>query len=148
VRPAGRATPVSWFQATTSSTRAPRHWHEEPAGEPRRPRSRRGAEGATARIFINFPKWGDDVHFTLAELRDGKPIAYPNEVFNPSDPDDPAAALALVQSVVVDPADRLWLLDTGSPMFQPTEVGGPKLVCVDLATDRVVRRIVLPYISV
>ncbi|SDY89868.1 Major royal jelly protein [Modestobacter sp. DSM 44400] len=42
-----------------------------------------------------------------------------------------------VQSIVVDPADRLWLLDTGSPMFAPTEHGGPKLVCVDLTTDEV-----------
>ena len=49
-----------------------------------------------------------------------------------------------VQSVVVDPADRLWILDTGSPMFRPTEHGGPKLVCVDLTTDEVVRTILFP----
>ena len=23
------------------------------------------------RIFVNYPKWGDDVQFTVAELRDG-----------------------------------------------------------------------------
>ena len=60
---------------------------------------------------------------------------------NQTDPNDPAAALVSVQSVVVDPADRLWILDTGSPMFQPTKYGGPKLVCVDLATDKVVKKI-------
>jgi sugar lactone lactonase YvrE len=49
-----------------------------------------------------------------------------------------------VQSVVVDPIDRLWILDTGSPMFQLTEYGGPKLVCVDLATDTIVRKIIFP----
>jgi hypothetical protein len=27
-----------------------------------------------------------------------------------------------------DPVDRLWVLDTGSPMFQRTEHGGPKLI--------------------
>ena len=96
------------------------------------------------RIFVNFPKWGDDVRFTVAELRDGQAVAYPDEAFNQSDPDDPAAALVSVQSVVVDPADRLWILDTGSPMFEPTRPGGPKLVCVDLATDRVVQRILFP----
>jgi sugar lactone lactonase YvrE len=93
---------------------------------------------------VNFPKWGDDVRFTVAELRDGRPVAYPDEELNRTREDDPAAALVSVQSVVVDPLDRLWILDTGSPMFRPTEVGGPKLVCVDLATDRVVRRILLP----
>ncbi len=36
------------------------------------------------------------------------------------------------------------VLDTGSPGFQPTTVGGPKLVCVDLSTDTVVQAIVPP----
>src|SRR5215218_10983802 len=71
------------------------------------------------RIFVNFPKWGDDVQFTVAEVRDGRAVAYPDEATNRTDPNDPAAALVSVQSVVVDPADRLWILDTGSPMFRP-----------------------------
>jgi len=96
------------------------------------------------RIFVNFPKWGDDVAFTVAEIRDGRPVAYPDEAFNRTDPNDPAAALVSVQSVVVDPADRLWILDTGSPMFKPTQYGGPKLVCVDLTSDRVVKTILFP----
>jgi sugar lactone lactonase YvrE len=96
------------------------------------------------RIFVNFPKWGDDVQFTVAEIRNGAPVAYPDQAFNTSDPNRPDAALVSVQSVVVDPADRLWILDTGSPMFQPTQFGGPKLVCVDLDTDAVTRKILLP----
>ena len=96
------------------------------------------------RIFVNFPKWGDEVTFTVAEIRDGQPVAYPDEETNRTDPDDPAAALVSVQSVVVDPADRLWILDTGSPLFQPTQYGGPKLVCVDLASNRVVKKILFP----
>jgi sugar lactone lactonase YvrE len=96
------------------------------------------------RIFVNFPKWGDEVPFTVAEIRDDETVAYPNETMNESKPQDPAAALVSVQSVVVDPADRLWILDTGSPMFQPTEYGGPKLVCVDLTTDKVVNKILIP----
>jgi sugar lactone lactonase YvrE len=96
------------------------------------------------RIFVNFPRWGDDVPFTVAEIRDGKAIAYPDEAINQTDRNDPAAGLVSVQSVVVDPADRLWILDTGSPMFQPTMYGGPKLVCVDLSTDKVIRKILFP----
>src|SRR5919107_2581194 len=84
------------------------------------------------RIFVNFPKWGDEVAFTVAEIRDGKTIAYPDEALNQTNENDLAAALVSVQSVVVDPLDRLWILDTGSQMFQPTKYGGPKLVCVDL----------------
>jgi sugar lactone lactonase YvrE len=93
------------------------------------------------RIFVNFPRWGDDVPFTVSEIRDGQAIAYPDEAINQADPNDQAAALVSVQSVVVDPVDRLWILDTGSPMFQPTKYGGPKLVCVDLASDKVIKKI-------
>jgi sugar lactone lactonase YvrE len=93
------------------------------------------------RIFINFPKWGDEVAFTVSEIRDGEMVAYPNEATNKTNPDDPAAALVSVQSVVVDPADCLWILDTGSPMFQPTKYGGPKLVCIDLTTDKLIKKI-------
>ncbi|HEY5736862.1 MAG TPA: L-dopachrome tautomerase-related protein [Nitrososphaeraceae archaeon] len=49
-----------------------------------------------------------------------------------------------MQSVVVDPMDRLWILDTGSPLFEPTIYGGPKMVCVNLAKDLVVKKIILP----
>src|SRR4051812_15657290 len=98
----------------------------------------------SGRIFVNFPKWGDAVEYTVAEVRDGETIPYPSQEFNQTDPNDPAAALVWVQSVVVDPADRLWILDTGSIAFQPTEYGGPKLVSVDLASDRVVQKILFP----
>jgi sugar lactone lactonase YvrE len=49
-----------------------------------------------------------------------------------------------VQSVVVDPAGRLWLLDTGSIELGPRIEGGAKLVCVDLARDAIVQTIVVP----
>jgi sugar lactone lactonase YvrE len=96
------------------------------------------------RIFVNFPRWGDEVPFTVSEIRDGEAVAYPDAAMNQTDPDDQAAALVSVQSVVVDPFDRLWILDTGSPLFQPTNYGGPKLVCVDLTIDKVVRKILFP----
>lgn len=96
------------------------------------------------RIFVNFPRWGDEVPFTVSEIRNGEAVAYPNEAINQNDAVDQASALVSVQSVVADPADRLWILDTGSPMFKPTEYGGPKLVCVDLTTNQVVKKILFP----
>jgi sugar lactone lactonase YvrE len=98
----------------------------------------------TGRIFVCFPKWGDDVRFTVGELRDGEVVPYPDQASNDNDGDADPYALVSVQSVVVDPADRLWLLDTGSPMFRPVEPGGPKLVQVDLATDEVAQTILFP----
>jgi sugar lactone lactonase YvrE len=96
------------------------------------------------RIFVNFPRWGDPVEFTVAELKDGKSIPYPNKDFNRLDKGRPADCLVSVQSVVVDPDDRLWLLDTGSVEWGPTFPGGPKLVGVDLKTDKVFKTISFP----
>lgn len=96
------------------------------------------------RIFVNFPKWGDDVQFTASEISNGRLVAYPDQSLNQTDDNDPANALVSVQSVIVDSVDRLWILDTGSPLFQPTEYGGPKMVCVDLNNDKVVKKILFP----
>jgi sugar lactone lactonase YvrE len=96
------------------------------------------------RIFVCYPRWGDPVEFTVAELRDGEEIAYPAADLNVFDEQRPAECLVSVQSVVVDPEGRLWLLDTGSIEFGPTVPGGPKLVCVDPEADRVVETIRLP----
>ena len=51
------------------------------------------------RIFVNFPKWGDDIPFTVAEIRDGQTRPYPNQAINQADANDPAATLMSVQSV-------------------------------------------------
>ena len=34
------------------------------------------------RIFVNFPRWGDEVSFTVSEVREGKAVAYPDEAMN------------------------------------------------------------------
>jgi len=98
----------------------------------------------SGRIFVCYPKWGDEVEFTVAEVKNGKPVAYPDPATNrPNGPRD-RDHLISVQSVVVDPIDRLWAVDTGSIEFGPTSPGGPKLVGVDLKTNRVVKTITFP----
>ncbi|TCL68235.1 L-dopachrome tautomerase-related protein [Rhizobium sp. BK251] len=96
------------------------------------------------RIFVNYPRWGDDVPFTVAEIVNGKAVAYPDAAINKADPAHPADSLLSVQSVVVDPANRLWILDTAAPGFQTPIAGGAKMVAVDLATNKVVKTVVFP----
>jgi sugar lactone lactonase YvrE len=98
----------------------------------------------SGRIFVNFPRWGDPVPFTVAEIKDGQPIAYPNTEVNRLDPARAHETLVSVQSVVVDPRNRLWVLDTGSIQFAPVLPGGPKLVGIDLGTNRIVKTIQFP----
>lgn len=110
----------------------------------------------TNRIFVNFPRWGDDVPFTVAEVIHGKTVAYPDAMVNDwpgrksadptqyKDQTQNENHFVSVQSVVVDPANRLWVLDTGSPMLKNALPGGPKLVAIDLTTNKIVKRILLP----
>jgi sugar lactone lactonase YvrE len=95
------------------------------------------------RIFVNFPRWGDDVPYTVGEIRHGKIVPYPDAAINAFNPAHPATTLGSVQSVVVDPANRLWILDTAAPSFSAPVPGGAKLVAVDLSTNTVVKTIVL-----
>lgn len=96
------------------------------------------------RIFVNFPRWGDDVQFTVGEIRDGKVVAYPNAAINKENPHDPAQGFISVQSVVADGRGRLWVLDTAAPGFAAPKQGGAKLVAIDLRTDKIVKTIVFP----
>jgi sugar lactone lactonase YvrE len=98
------------------------------------------AVSKSGRIFINFPRWGDPVEFTVAELKDGKPLPFPNKQINKAE-GDPAQQLVSVQSVVIDDQDRLWILDTGSINMGPHKPNGPKLLCVDLRNDQVIKTI-------
>ena len=94
------------------------------------------------RIFVNFPRWGDNVPYTVAEVVNGKTIPYPNAAFNRLNRNDPANCLVCVQSVVVDAKNRLWILDPAAPLLGPALPNGPKLVCVDLATNKITKKIV------
>lgn len=112
------------------------------------------------RIFVNYPRWGDNVRFTVGEIVNGKEVAYPSKAMNAFGANGSRAILSqeksargeqerrthlvAVQSVVVDARDRLWLLDTGSVLFGPTAYGGPKLICVNLDTDKVEKTILMP----
>ncbi len=91
------------------------------------------------RIFVNFPNWSDDHTLSVAEIIDGKPVAYPSEEWNGAGA--PAKHFVCVQSVYVDESDSLWILDPAAPKMQETVKGGPKLVKVDLVKNAVVQTI-------
>lgn len=100
----------------------------------------------SGRIFINYPRWGDDVIHTVAEVVDGIPIPYPNRAINNYEAGkDPSKHLVAAQSVVVDSSgQKLWVLDTGTVQSKSVGFGGPKLVAIDLATNEVVQTILFP----
>ncbi len=96
----------------------------------------------TGRIFVNFPRWGDKVPYTVAEVKNGRTVPFPNAQINRLNKANPSNSLVCVQSVVVDPKNRLWILDPAAPMLGPALPKGPKLLCVDLATNKVTKNFV------
>lgn len=103
------------------------------------------AVSPTNRIFVNFPRWEEDVSISVAEVGPGGRLTpYPNSAWNAFRNADPKAALpqqsfVCVQSVTVDPRGRLWVLDAAAPGLTFIVPGGPKLVCINLATNEVER---------
>lgn len=79
----------------------------------------------------------------VVEWINGTGVPYPDAVWNsyagPSS--DPATTLVRVNAQRIGPDGDLWLVDTGSPGFGSPVIlpSGPKLVVVDLQTDRVRR---------
>ena len=61
------------------------------------------------RLFVNYPRWSANVPLSVAELKNGDPIPYPNDLMNNWKPGkDPASHFVCIQAVFVDDKDRLW----------------------------------------
>jgi len=97
------------------------------------------------RVFVFMPRFDDTTIYTVGEVaRDGGVTPYPSAAINRPDVAHASEVLIHVPNGVVDAQNRLWMLDAGLMASSGVPVpGGAKLVCVDLATDRVVRRIPL-----
>ena len=105
------------------------------------------AVSGRGRIFVNFPRWGKEPRYSVAELMpDGSLHPYPDAEWNrqgSASAPHPEAHFICVQSVFADAHDSLWILDPASPSFQGVVPGGAKLLKVNLATDTVER--VIPF---
>jgi len=98
------------------------------------------------RIFVNFPRWSEDAPVSVAELKDGKPVPYPDDRWNAwrnarADELSPKDHFVCVQSVVADGQDRLWVVDAAAPAMAHVIKDGPKLVGIDLKTNTVIKTI-------
>ncbi|KAG9379593.1 major royal jelly protein [Pyrenophora tritici-repentis] len=122
------------------------------------------------RKFANYPSGldpnntntGTNQKYAVQEiLSNGTEIPYPgadinnppggaiNYTITPPNGANYATHLLGVQSVVLDPLDRLWILDTGrslttSGTLVPASPGGPKLIGVDISSNTVIQTIVFP----
>jgi hypothetical protein len=72
------------------------------------------------RIFVNYPRWSENIPFSVGELKpDGSVAPFPDTILNTWEPGtDPADRFVCVQSVVVDRDGYLWILDPANPRFK------------------------------
>ena len=101
------------------------------------------------RIFVNYPRWSEDVPISVAEIRKSGGTEAPRTVepfpdaewntWNPSE--DLARSFVCVQSVYVDRDNFLWVLDTGNAFLRGIVPGGAKLVKIDLRQNSAVQEI-------
>lgn len=95
------------------------------------------------RIFVNFPRWSEDVPVSVAEvMNDGSIKPYPNNDWNAwlnakMSELSPKDHFVTVQSVVADQRGSLWVVDPAAPNSEKTVKDGPKLVQVDLKTNAI-----------
>lgn len=97
------------------------------------------------RMFLFMPRFDAKTVFTAGELfPDGRVVPYPSAAANRPDPARPEDTLFHVPNGVFDRTNRLWLLDAGLMASSGEPVpGAAKLVCIDPATDAIVRTISL-----
>src|SRR4051812_16106289 len=95
------------------------------------------------RIFVNFPRWTEDAPISVAEVMpDGQIKPYPDEEWNSwrnakKNQISAEDHFVCVQSVVADGRGNLWVLDPAAPASAAVVQGGPKLVRIDLQTNKV-----------
>ncbi|MES2734231.1 MAG: L-dopachrome tautomerase-related protein [Bacteroidota bacterium] len=95
------------------------------------------------RMFINYPRWSDNVTASVAEITKTGLAFYPNDNWNVYDSTAlPKDNFVCVQSLYVDAGEFLWILDAANPNFKGIIEGGAKLVKIDPQNDRVVQQVV------
>lgn len=77
----------------------------------------------------------------VVEIRDGKPVPYPDEHMNSWKPGMDGHKLFVgVNSIRIGPDGALWIVDRGGPgIGKPLAPGGPKLMKIDFSTNKVAR---------
>jgi sugar lactone lactonase YvrE len=102
------------------------------------------------RIFVNFPRWSEDVAVSVAEVMpDGTIKPYPDDAWNSwrnvrMAEVTPQDHFVSVQSVVADGKGSLWVVDPAAPNSEKTVKDGPKLVQIDLKSNAVKRTYAVP----
>ena len=94
------------------------------------------------RIFVNFPRWSDDVPVSVGQLQPPDTVHPfpPNSEWNDwkdtRNREELESRFVCMQSIVADRKGYLWVLDSGNPCLADVIPGAPKLLKFDPRDDR------------
>ncbi len=95
---------------------------------------------ADGRVFANYPYWLDKHSYSVVEVKNGKPVPYPDETWNSfKKGEDGQNKFVCVQAVVADDKGFLWVVDAAGIGLGKVYRSSNKLIKIDLATNRIVR---------
>jgi hypothetical protein len=99
------------------------------------------ATTTSGRVFLPFCRIDGTKGPQVVEWKNGAPAAYPNAAWNGwSAGDDPRRTFVRVNALRIGPDGALWVVDVGAPgIGKPKVPHGPKLVKIDLSSDKVER---------
>lgn len=92
------------------------------------------------RIFVCYPRWSDYVPMSVGEVvSETEVVPYPDKNLNAWNLTGSVRdQFVCVQSLYIDSNNNLWILDAGNPKFEKLIDGAPKLMRVDVQTNKVV----------
>jgi sugar lactone lactonase YvrE len=103
------------------------------------------AVSRSGRIFVSFPRLdAEPANPTLAELRGGTVVPFPDELVNTVDASDPQHRFVSVHGIAMGPGNRLYALDTGARSLAACDPASAKLYVIDLDTNAIVHGIGFP----
>lgn len=92
------------------------------------------------RVFTNYPYWLDQHRYSVVEIKEGKPVPYPNAAWNSFTKGETGEnTFVCVQAVVADEKGYLWIVDAAGIGLGPVYQKSNKVLKVNLATNQVER---------
>lgn len=90
------------------------------------------------RVFVNYPYWLDNHSYSVVEIKDGKPVPYPNAEWNSfKKGEDGQNKFVTVQSVVTDEKGFLWVVDAAGIGLGKVYKHSAKVLKINLANNQI-----------
>lgn len=98
------------------------------------------AVSADSRVFTNYPYWLDQHSYSVVEIKNGKPVPYPDNNWNSfKKSENGQNKFVCVQSVVTDDKGYLWVVDAAGIGLSSVYQKSSKVVKINLATNQIQR---------